>query len=172
MNLLFSLIFDNKIKYFFLTISKYVCVTFRTNEPASCFGKTLMWVKLSNSGDSLKLMIPNYCWKTICGWNNYPCMVISHMMSENKMGYRGSKSGIGNPQPNLISVKEQRVDVSCCIKSKLMLLRCTLTGFERNYQIKIPSKQLNNRSFFTLSHNANCLSTEWFITGLIHYTTH
>jgi hypothetical protein len=78
-------------------------------------------------------------------------MVISQKMIEKEMGYRGSKSEILNPQPNKLSVKEQRVDGSCCIKSKLMLLRCTLTGGESCYQIKIPSKQLNYRSFSTLN---------------------
>jgi hypothetical protein len=53
------------------------------------------------------------------------------------MGNRGSKSVLVAS-----TVKEQRVDGSCCIKSKLMLLRCTLTGCESSYQIKIPSKQL------------------------------
>ena len=77
------------------------------------------------------------------------------------MGYRGSKSEILNPQPKEISVKEQRVDGSCCIKSKLMLLRCTLTGGASYYPIKIPSKQLNNRSFSTLKLQPN----QWFITG-------
>ena len=62
-------------------------------------------------------------------------------MSENKMGYRGSKSEIN-------SVKEQRVDGSWCYmaknnsKLKPMRLRCTLLGSEMNYQFKIPSKQL------------------------------
>jgi len=104
------------------------------------FGKTLYWQKLSNSGDALKHMVPSYSRKAISGWSNYPGMVTSHMMNENEMGYRGSKS-------NFISkiVKEQRVDGSCCIT--LMQLRCTLMGFERNYQIKIPTKQLINRSF-------------------------
>lgn len=53
-----------------------------------------------------------------------------------------------------IYVKEQRVDGSYCIisKSKIMQLRCTLMGFERNYQIKILSKQLNKNkiNFSTL----------------------
>jgi hypothetical protein len=40
-------------------------------------------------------------------------MVISQKIYENKMGYRGSKSEINNPQPIKISVKEQRVDGSC-----------------------------------------------------------
>jgi hypothetical protein len=47
-------------------------------------------------------------------------------------------------------VKEQRVDGNWCINLKLMHLRCTLMGFERNYQIKIPSKQLNVKKFFYL----------------------
>lgn len=102
-------------------------------------------------------------------------------MSENKMGYRGSKSEffIQKPQPNIINlVKEQRVDGGYCIKakSKLMQLRCTLTGFERNYHIKNPSKQLNLRSFSICSQsigrssaveadkNRNGLNP-WFITG-------
>lgn len=82
-------------------------------------------------------------------------MVTSHKMSENEMGYRGSKSDIKSPQPNRISVKEQRVDGSYCIKSKFMQLRCTLTGFERNYPVKILSKQLNKRPFSTLNSKAD-----------------
>jgi len=68
------------------------------------------------------------------------------------MGYRGSKSGINNPQPIRISVKEQRVDGSYCIKTTIMQLRCTLMGGVSCYPFKIPSKQLNNnRSFSTLN---------------------
>ena len=124
-----------------------------------CFGKTLNWLKLSNSGDTLKLMVPNYSRKAISGWTNHPCMVISHKMSENEMGYRGSKSVLTNE-----TVKEQRVDGSWSIKakSKIMLLRCTLMGFERNYQLKIPSKQLN---YFSTLHSDNKLDP-WFVTGL------
>ena len=44
-----------------------------------------------------------------------------------------------------------------------MLLRCTLIGSERNYQIKCPSKQLK---YFSTSHSNNILNTQ-FITGLI-----
>ena len=96
---------------------------------------SLLCLKLSNSGDFLKLMIPNYIWKDISGWSNYSCKVTSHKMSENEMEYRGSKSVFNN------TVKEQRVDGSWC--NKPLHLRCTLMDFERNYQIKIPSKQLN-----------------------------
>jgi hypothetical protein len=69
-------------------------------------------------------------------------------MNENEMGYRGSKS-----KSNKYFVKEQRVDGSWCINPKLMHLRCTLMGFERNYQIKIPSKQLNVKHFSTCLDN-------------------
>jgi len=82
-------------------------------------------------------MIPNYYWKVISGWTNYSDMVISHKMIEKKMGYRGSKSGI-------FPVKEQRVDGSWLLNKladPIRSLRCTLMGFERNYQVKIPAKQ-------------------------------
>ena len=68
-------------------------------------------------------------------------------MNENEMGYRGSKSEL--IQTN--SVKEQRVDGSWnnyFVNNSI--LRCTLMGFERNYQIKVLSKQLNNKNFFLL----------------------
>nr|AYE93291.1 LAGLIDADG homing endonuclease [Termitomyces sp.]AYE93310.1 LAGLIDADG homing endonuclease [Termitomyces sp.] len=93
-------------------------------------------------------MIPNYNWKIISGWTNYSGTVISHKMNENEMGYRGSKSDFV-----MKSVKEQRVDGSWSIKAttKGMLLRYTLMGFERNYQVKVPSKQLNKSFFSTIS---------------------
>jgi hypothetical protein len=75
-------------------------------------------------------------------------MVISHKMKETEMGYRGSKSEFHNPQPFEISVKEQRVDGSYF--GSIPILRCTLTGGESRYHIKIPSKQLNQRTFSTL----------------------
>ena len=59
---------------------------------------------------------------------------------ETEKGYHGSKSIILTDN---IVVKEQRVDGSYCIKTKIMQLRCTLMGFKRNYQIKVLSKQLN-----------------------------
>ena len=80
--------------------------------PVLCFGKTHEWVKPSNSGDALKLLIPSYSRKAISGQNNYLGMVTSQKMNENEMGYRGSKSEFQIPQPTEISVKEQRVDGS------------------------------------------------------------
>jgi len=48
-------------------------------------------------------------------------------------------------------VKEQRVDGSwCSVRSSLRSsrhLRCTLTGFERSYPVKIPSNQLINKKY-------------------------
>jgi LAGLIDADG endonuclease len=77
-------------------------------------------------------------------------MVRNHKMIENEMGYRGSKSFLNKNK----SVKEQRVDGSCFINNKkLMKLRCTLMGFEINYQTKIPSKQfvIQTKNFSTNS---------------------
>ena len=99
-------------------------------------------------------MIPSYSRKAISGQNNYLGTVISHMMSENEMGYRGSKSKL-NQVVQGDFVKEQRVDGSWsnkAITNKLLLLRCTLTGFERNYPFKIPSKQLNKKLFSTFAY--------------------
>jgi hypothetical protein len=62
------------------------------------------------------------------------------------MGYRGSKSEFKTPQPNEISVKEQRVDGSWLLIKLAVLvrsLRYTLMGFKRSYLVKIPSNQLN-----------------------------
>ena len=124
-------------------------------------GKRVYGGKLSNSGEILKLKVPSYSWKTICGWSNYSGMVTSLKMSENKMDNRGSKSAILKS----IVVKEQRVDGSWYIKSHLMYLRYTLQGFERNRAIKlsfnmqqgwnsyikIPSKQFDLKKFSTSS---------------------
>ena len=113
-------------------------------------------------------MIPSYSRKAISGQNNYLGMVTSHRMMETEMGYRGSKSEFARDALSgyiTNSVKEQRVDGSWSIliaKSKLMLLRCTLMGFERNYQIKIPSKQLKYFSTFS----SNNRLKPWFVTGL------
>lgn len=48
--------------------------------------------QLPNSGDTLELKVPSYSWKTISGWINYSCMVITLKTSENTGGNRGSKS--------------------------------------------------------------------------------
>ena len=68
-------------------------------------------------------------------------MVISQKIYESIMGYRGSKSVILNN----IAVKEQRVDGSLSLKLQLRGIKCILMGFERNYQIRILSNQINLR---------------------------
>jgi len=121
--------------------------------------------KLSNSGDALKLLIPNYIRKIICGWTNYSGMVTSQKISEKIMGYRGSKSiTVLHAPTSQISgiVKEQRVDGSWYIKS--MYLRCTLMGFERNCQVKIPSKQISKATLHTFA--AQSKMNPWFFTGM------
>jgi hypothetical protein len=74
------------------------------------------------------------------GQNNYLGMVTSYKMSESEMGNRGSKSDTLNN----VSVKEQRVDGSYFGSLNYPKLRCTLMDDESRYQIKIPSKQVNN----------------------------
>ena len=76
--------------------------------PAWWFRKSSVWVKLPNSGDSLKVLILNYSWKAISGWTNYSGIVTSQNMIESEMGYRGSISNTNN----IVFVKEQRVDGS------------------------------------------------------------
>nr|YP_010170370.1 LAGLIDADG homing endonuclease [Phanerochaete carnosa]QRZ60352.1 LAGLIDADG homing endonuclease [Phanerochaete carnosa] len=98
------------------------------------------------------------------GQNNYLGMVISYLMNESEMGYRGSKSEIYTQSPNQISVKEQRVDGSCFgISPKL---RCILMGFERNYQINNPSNQF--KKYFSTVHSVqNVQLNPFWITGFV-----
>ena len=155
------------INFFFTRIqsNKAAILALTMNRVGALRGRiSLMCLKLSNSGDTLKLLIPSYSRKAVSGWNNYPCMVINQEMNESEMGYRGSKSVLVNN-----SVKEQRVDGSWCLgilaKQNPMHLRCTLMGFERNYQVKNPSKQLNIKNFSTFNNSSQI--SPWFWTGLI-----
>ena len=139
--------------------------------PAKWFGKSLiLWVKLSNSGNPLKLLVPSCSRKTISGWSNYTCMVISQKMIEREMGYRGSKSVILKN----IAVKEQRVNGSWhgVVPSKV---RCTLIGFSLNYRVKILTKgnQITYKSHYGRSYTSivsqdlitNLTMNPWFATG-------
>ena len=91
------------------------------------------------------LLILSKVWKYLSGWINYSDKVISQKASENLREYRGSKSIIdllANPKKSMV-VKEQRVDGSWCNNAVTLLrLRCILMGFERDYQIRNPSKEL------------------------------
>nr|ATI20342.1 LAGLIDADG endonuclease [Juglanconis sp.] len=110
-----------------------------------CFGNTLNWLKLSNSGDILKILIPNYIRKYVSGPSNHRCRVISQNIIERARDHRGSKSiinwlmhAINN---KLIIVKEQRVDGSWFLFMKAIPnikrnLRCTLMDLERDCRNK------------------------------------
>ena len=65
-------------------------------------------------------------------------------MIEKEMGYRGSKSVTGLAKS--VIVKEQRVDGSWHV-----CLRYTLMDFERNYQVKNLSNQINKRLFTSIA---------------------
>ena len=142
--------------------------------PAERCGRSFVRDKLSNSGDTLEHQVPSYALGSISGWSNYSCTVTSLEDSEKEVGYRGSKSAISEG----VVVKEQRVNGSCCINS--IQLRCTLTGFARNYQMKILSNQICLpifREFSSISSQSSiknpevevtsCALHPWFITGFV-----
>jgi len=114
------------------------------HNPGIWLRKSKIRDNLPNSGEPLKLLIPIHIWKYMSGWTNYSEMVTSQKIYEKIMGNRGSKSSILND----IGVKEQRVDGSWCGKT-LPHLRCTLAGFERNYQVKILSNLIYYTSLFS-----------------------
>jgi len=89
-----SIILPVLLSVAFMTIieRKQLAAHQRRVGPVKWIGKSLKWVKLSNSGDTLKTIVPNYIRKAISGGTNYSGMVISYRMSENEMGNRGSKS--------------------------------------------------------------------------------
>lgn len=151
-------------------------IGYMSGDPWGCVrGRRDYGDKLSNSGNLLKLKVPNCGCKTESGWSNYSGKVISLKIGENQMDNHGSKS----TKLICMVVKEQRVYGSWSINasrlrrshkfieqatgSKLMDLRCTLRGFERNRGIKlgfnmqqgwnsyvkIPSKQFDLKNFST-----------------------
>nr|YP_009364295.1 LAGLIDADG endonuclease [Ophiocordyceps sinensis]ARF03421.1 LAGLIDADG endonuclease [Ophiocordyceps sinensis] len=124
-----------------------------------------MWEKLSNSGDTLKLLVPSYSWKAISGWTNHSCKVISQKISEKNVGNRGSKSVICET----ITVKEQRVNGSWSNK-QLKDLRYTLTGFEINRWASNPSNQIRNSRLYSTLEKTNSLIHKsplnpWLVRG-------
>ena len=134
--------------------------------PIKGLGKSLIvGSKLSNSGNPLELQLPSHIWKYMSGWTNHSCMVTRLKASEKNVGNRGSKSVVREN----ITVKEQRVNGSWC-GIVLPHLRCTLTGFERNYQVKIHSNQIiQTKLYSTVSNLDNAVSKlpqePWFISG-------
>ena len=90
-------------------------------------------------------MVLSCNWKVISGSGNDRCIVTTHKVYESKVGYRGSKSIVLIIKNTI--VKEQRVDGSRCFNTRH--IRYTLMGFERNYQIKIPSKQIISKRLYS-----------------------
>jgi hypothetical protein len=126
----------------------------------------ILWDKLPNSGEFLKLLIPNLEKIFRGGWTNYSSMVTSQKMvlllyfiryniygmyfsgtlgiKNRKMDNRGSKSD------SLISVKEQRVDGSWLLNLNVFnSLRCTLRGFERITLYGSLSYQILNKHLYS-----------------------
>ena len=150
----------------------------RSGNPHVC-----AYIKPSNYGDILKSLVPNYMWKYISGWSNYSGKVISWWIIERAIDYRVSKSIFGNllcvgtaKIHNKVSivVKEQRLDGGCIrLIANSLMLRYSLMGLERDYQIKIPSNIIriepNIRSYSTdcslISKRASSNLDPWFVTG-------
>jgi hypothetical protein len=97
-------------------------------------------------------------------------MVISQEIIERLMEYRGYKS----VRYKNLAVKEQRVNGSYNGLINNPMLRCTLKGFERNYQTGIPSKYINTYKYFSSSsarfHPEPCqVQHENFINSTCYY---
>jgi hypothetical protein len=95
-------------------------------------------------------------------------MVTSLNASERNVGNSGSKSVI--PLRG-IAVKEQRV-YGCICGMNLSHIRCTLTGFERNYLVKNHSNLIIQRRLYSIECSLNDdinklpqLNEPWFVSG-------
>ena len=158
--------------YFYVTENKeHKELLDKNNSPALRCRKPLQWELWPNSGDLQNFLIPSFNRKILSGWTNHSCMVITRIMIERLMDYRGSKSDFFK------SVKEQRVDGHKCVS--LIHLRYALMGFERNYPIRILSKHLitSTRSYTSstnlsrnLPNNLNPLYLTGFSDGESNFT--
>lgn len=153
----------------------------------------LLWEKLPNSGEALKLLRPSQWVYTLFsaayhmsrmiekglkyngGWINHSGTVTSQKIFQRIIGNRGSKSAIFIRQQVSIVVKEQRVYGSW---SGIIVpgLRCTLMGFERNSLTQIlPNHQISRsiqRSLMSTKFIAQAIDSSpshklnpWFVTG-------
>jgi len=117
-------------------------------------------IKLPNSGEILKLLIPNYSFKSTI-INNILRVIIQKILV--RLYKKGAKKGMDNrgskSVPNIINytgtaiinnnvlgiVKEQRVDGNWLLNKQAATcrsLRCTLMGSVSSYPIRILSKEL------------------------------
>ena len=74
------------------------------------FGTSLLCLQLSNSGNALKLLVPNYIRNNICELINYLFMVTIQKIQEIGIGNRGSKSIVSLKKDTIVI--EQRVEGS------------------------------------------------------------
>lgn len=123
--------------------------------PALWCGISYKWGKLSNSGEYLKLLRPNYSWKAISGQINYLCMVILQKIPERKMpekdvGNRGSKSIICES----ITVKEQRVEGSWYKRAFFLVFKMYSNGFRKKPSSRNPFLA-NNKQIVNTRHRGD-----------------
>ena len=128
--------------------------------PVDRSGKSISWAQLSNSGDTLMIIVPSHNGNVMSGLKNYLGMVTSYDMNESEMGYRGSKSSA------IALVKEQRVDGSYSFQVEL--LRCTLMASVRGYQTEILSNKNNVSENVVLTKRPMLNKLDpWFLTGFV-----
>ena len=140
---------------------------FAPHNPVNWFGKLIIWEKLSNSENILKIFILNCNQKVISGWINYSYKVINQKIIARKMDNCGFKSVIFNK--NSFAVKKQRVYGSYHWINPVEL-RFTPVNFEINYKVKILFKQINIVRYYSTLIKHDHLQVElimdpWFVTG-------
>ena len=174
-----DLLFNNFVYYRTKIINKMGEHLKIIEYPDGQSGKLLiLWGKLPNSGDLLKLLIPNLEKIFRGGWTNYSCMVRSQKMAlhymwyslkcsgyelynsravevkSRKMDNRGSKSNKGSA----LFVKEQRVDGNYLLNiQRFNNLRYTLRGFERITLSGILFNQILNKQLYSTTNDSKNL---------------
>lgn len=123
------------------------------SRPTGWFGKSSMWDQLSNSGDFLKILIPNYIRKYVSGPSNHWCKVISQNIIERARDYRGSKSVVMRLVLFILSsgystVKEQRVDGS--LYKNILVYKVYSNGFRKKLSSQNPFLENNKYTGYTL----------------------
>nr|QBM09655.1 hypothetical protein [Dactylella sp.] len=118
-------------------------------------GKLLKWVKLSNSGNFLTLLVLIHCFKNQGKWINNSCIVITQFILEKWKNYCGAKLVIN-------TIKVQRENESC-----VNTLRHSLMGFNKNYLVKIPFNYIIKKVkwFSSMVTPQNLIIHPWFLTG-------
>jgi hypothetical protein len=128
--------------------------------PVDRSGKSISWAQRSNSGDTLKIIVPSHNGNVMSGQNNYLGTVTSYDRNESEMGYRGSKSCA------IAQVKEQRVDGRYSFQVEL--LRYTLMAPVRGYQTEILSNKNNVSENVVVTKRPKLNKLDpWIMTGFV-----